>query len=119
VATEGGGGEWTRIINTSLGWGQRFLTSLKRGQTDCYPAQIGSSSCPALLGLIKSLWLQAALDRARSGRTTIVVAHRLSTVIGADVIVALERGGRVAEVGTHADLMARRGLYYRSIEIVE
>ena len=58
--------------------------------------------------------VQAALDKARSGRTTIVVAHRLSTVITADMIVALDKG-QVMEVGTHTELMAKKGLYYNLV----
>eukprot|EP01105_Mastigella_eilhardi_P025094 TRINITY_DN6715_c0_g1_i1.p1 TRINITY_DN6715_c0_g1~~TRINITY_DN6715_c0_g1_i1.p1 ORF type:complete len:1371 (-),score=342.00 TRINITY_DN6715_c0_g1_i1:38-3583(-) len=55
--------------------------------------------------------VQAALDRATKGRTTIVVAHRLSTVQNADVIVAMAHG-EVQEMGTHEELLARRGIYY-------
>ncbi len=54
--------------------------------------------------------LQQALTVARRGRTALVVAHRLSTVRHADVILVLERG-QVVEAGTHADLVARNGHY--------
>jgi subfamily B ATP-binding cassette protein MsbA len=56
--------------------------------------------------------VQAALKRLQQGRTTIVVAHRLSTIVDADQIIVLERG-TVVEQGTHADLLARQGAYAR------
>ncbi|MBX5473426.1 MAG: ABC transporter ATP-binding protein [Thermoleophilia bacterium] len=54
--------------------------------------------------------VQEALDRLAAGRTTIAIAHRLSTVRDADQIVVLDRG-RVVEIGTHAELLARGGRY--------
>jgi ABC transporter fused permease/ATP-binding protein len=59
--------------------------------------------------------VQEALARLMKGRTTLVVAHRLSTVRDADRIIVLD-GGRVAERGRHAELMARAGIYKRLVE---
>ncbi len=56
--------------------------------------------------------IQEALDRLMQGRTTLIFAHRLSSVIGADRILVLD-AGRVAESGRHAELMARGGVYHR------
>ena len=57
-------------------------------------------------------WVQAALERLMQGRTSFVIAHRLTTVQRADHIVVLQ-GGQIEEEGRHADLLAQGGLYQR------
>jgi len=60
--------------------------------------------------------VQRALDKIMQGRTTLVIAHRLATVINADRILVFDRG-RLAEEGTHQALLARGGLYKRLAEL--
>ncbi|MEQ2194105.1 hypothetical protein XENOCAPTIV_023406, partial [Xenoophorus captivus] len=55
--------------------------------------------------------VQAALDKVRQGRTTLIVAHRLSTIRNADVIAGFQKGN-VVELGTHSELMEIRGVYH-------
>ncbi|MEO8965161.1 MAG: lipid ABC transporter permease/ATP-binding protein, partial [Gammaproteobacteria bacterium] len=57
-------------------------------------------------------YIQSALDELMRNRTTLVIAHRLSTVEHADKIIVFDNG-RMTEIGNHADLLARDGKYAR------
>jgi ATP-binding cassette subfamily B protein len=59
--------------------------------------------------------VQEALERLMQGRTTVVIAHRLSTVVGADRVLVLD-GGRIIQSGRHDQLVAQEGLYRRLVE---
>ncbi|MHA7964893.1 ABC transporter ATP-binding protein [Paenibacillus sp. CAU 1782] len=58
--------------------------------------------------------IQEALQRVAHGRTTVAIAHRLSTLRNADRLIVLEKG-RIAEIGSHAELIQKRGIYYKLI----
>ena len=60
--------------------------------------------------------VQDALNKLLVGRTSVVIAHRLSTIHNADKIIVVDHG-RIAEQGTHAELMARGGIYAKLIEL--
>ncbi|QHC68403.1 ATP-binding cassette domain-containing protein [Rathayibacter sp. VKM Ac-2759] len=74
------------------------------------PAVLILDEATSALDTVSERIVQTALDDASRGRTTIAIAHRLSTVVSADVIHVVD-GGRIVESGTHAELQQRGGLY--------
>jgi ABC-type multidrug transport system fused ATPase/permease subunit len=94
---------------TSLSGGQRQRVAIARAFLKNAPVLI-LDEATSHLDAVNEQAVRRALDRLQADRTTIVIAHRLSTVRDADLIVVLEQG-RVAEIGTHAQLLARGGLY--------
>lgn len=76
------------------------------------PAVLILDEATSALDTVSERIVQRAIDEAARGRTTIAIAHRLSTVIAADVIFVID-GGQVVERGTHAELLALDGVYAR------
>jgi ATP-binding cassette, subfamily B, bacterial len=94
-----------------LSGGQRQRIAIARAVLRDAPILVLDEALSAVDAENEAL-IQQSLDRLMQGRTTLILAHRLSSVIGADRILALE-GGRVAESGTHYELMRSNGLYRR------
>src|SRR6516162_1574880 len=94
-----------------LSGGQRQRVAIARAMLKDAPILLLDEATSAL-DSESERQVQAALRSLMRGRTTLVIAHRLSTVQGADLICVVERG-HVVEIGRHAELIARDGLYAR------
>jgi ATP-binding cassette, subfamily B, bacterial MsbA len=92
-----------------LSGGQRQRLSIARALLKDAPILLLDEATSAL-DSDSERYIQSSLERLMHGRTTFVVAHRLSTIEQADRIVVLQ-AGRIAEIGNHRDLLARGGLY--------
>ena len=95
----------------NLSQGQRQLLAIARAAVADPPALILDEATSSIDTRTEAL-VQSGMDALMYGRTTFVIAHRLSTVRNADCIMVMEQG-RIIERGDHDDLLAQKGRYYQ------
>jgi ATP-binding cassette subfamily B protein len=122
AAAEAGADEFIRVLpegydtrlgerGSTLSGGQRQRLAIARAIIRDAPILLLDEATSSLDAESESL-VQSALERLMRGRTTLVIAHRLATVLKADRILVMD-AGRIVEQGTHASLVAAGGLYAR------
>ncbi|HET9220489.1 MAG TPA: ABC transporter ATP-binding protein, partial [Terriglobia bacterium] len=100
---------------TTLSVGQRQLLAFARALAHD-PQVLILDEATSSVDTETEIQIRQAIDRVMEGRTSIVIAHRLSTIQKCDKILVMHKG-RVREVGTHQELLARRGLYYKLYQL--
>lgn len=107
----GGYSAHVRERGATLSAGERQLLAFARALARD-PAILVLDEATASIDTETEALIQDALAKLVRGRTTLVVAHRLSTIQNADKIIVIHKG-RVREIGTHQELLAKRGIYYQ------
>ena len=115
IALDGGYEAQVGAMGNRLSGGQRQRISIARAMLKDAPILL-LDEATAALDAESEQQVQAALARLQAGRTTLVVAHRLSTIRDADQILVMDGGG-IVERGSHYELLAMKGLYARLVSL--
>ena len=94
----------------SLSQGQKQLLSIARVML-CHPAMLILDEATSSIDTRTEIRIQDAFAKLMEGRTSFIVAHRLSTIQNADRILVM-RDGKILEQGTHGELLGQKGFYY-------